>query len=148
MTTDLQNKKTDQTELLKADCIDIAKQSWMINQYPPFVVGFKGEEKYPLKLPGFSISNDVLDRFIEIVSECEEWDAIAVYTSNGNREFKIKLIMPDKVLTATADIIDDYGGVTLSDFSDWQDDKNEKITLAGCINHDLDNAYKRRVNCG
>ena len=148
MTTSVQYKKIDQTELLKADCIDIAKQSWLINQHPPFIVGFKGEENFPLLLPGFTATNDVLDSFIEIVSENEDWDAIAVYTSNGNREFRIKLIMPDKILTATADIIDDYGMIKLNNFSEWQEGKNEKVTLAGCINRDLGNAYKRRLNCG
>ena len=146
--TTLQHQKIDQTELLKADCIDIAKQSWLINQHPPFVVGFKGEHQFPMMLPGFSTTQAIQDRFLEIVTESEDWDGIAIFTVSDKRGYQIKLIVPDKIVTATADIIDDYGGVSLTDFGCWQRVDETGISLTDCINRDVDNACKRRLKYG
>ena len=134
------------SEMLQADCIDIAKQSWLINQHPPFVVGFKGDNQFPMMLPGFSTTQIIQDRFFEIVKESQDWDGIAIFITNGKREFQIKLILQDQVLTTTADIIDDYGGgISLSEFSSW---KNAEDALTDYVNRDLQNAYKRRQSCG
>lgn len=140
--------KIDQSEILQADCIDIAKQSWLVNHLPPFVVGFKGEQQFPMMLPGFSTTQVIQDRFLEIVTESEDWDGIAIFTTNGKREYQIKLILSGKIITATADIVDDYGGVSLTDFGHWQVIDKTGITLTDCINRDLNNSYKRRQCCG
>ena len=136
-------------EKVKLECFRIARTSWRINQHPPFVVGFKNSERFTMLMSRFSSNQEMQVKFFETISSSDDWDAIAMFNSEGKGVMTITLIVPDKMMTTSADIIDDYGGVYLSDFSEWQDLGNSNISLRDCINRDVGNAIQRRaVNYG
>jgi len=147
--TDLQHQKTDQSELLQAECIDIAKQSWLINQHPPFVVGFKDNKRFTMPMPRFISNQEMQSIFFETVSLEEDWDAIAMFNYNGRGSVCITLLVVDKLTMASADIIDDYGGQYLSEFGKWQDVNDSNLSLVNCLSRDVVNSIqKRAVNYG
>ena len=139
----------DKYEKLKLECLRIARISWRTNQHPPFVVGFKNGEIFPIPMPSFIHSQDMLVTFIEVVSSevslDGDWEATALFHQVGKGNMTITLIGPEKMMTTEADIVDDYGGVYLSDFSEWQDLGNSNITLSHCLSRDVGNAIQRRM---
>ena len=135
----------DKYEKLKLECMRLARISWRINQHPPFVVGFKDGENFMMVLPSFIYNQAMLNTFIETIALDGDWDATALFHQMGKGNMTITLIVPDKIMTTSADIIDDYGGVYLSDFSQWQEHSKDNISLSHCLSRDVGNAIQRRV---
>ena len=136
-------------ETVKLECLRAARIAWRINQHPPFVVGFKNGESFTMLMPRFSSNQEMQVKFFETISSSDDWDAIAMFNSEGKGVMTIILVVPDKTMTTSADIIDDYGGVYLSDFSEWQDLGGSNMTLSHCLSRDVGNAIQSRVeNCG
>ena len=111
----------DKHENIKLECLRLARISWRTNRYPPYVVGFKDGEILPIPMPSFIYNQVMLAKFLETVSSEGDLDAIAYFHQADIGNLTITLIIQGRVMMTTADIIDDYGGVYLSDFSEWQD---------------------------
>ncbi len=140
----------DKYRKFKLECMRLARISWRINQHPPFVVGFKDGENFMMVMPPFIYNQAMLITFLETISSEEDWDAIALFNFGGSGSMVITLLVGDKLMTTSADIIDDYGAAYLSDFSEWQDlGSSNNITLSHCISRDVVNSIqKRAVNYG
>ena len=85
------------------------------------------------------------ETFLETISSESDLDATAFFHQADIGNLTITLIMQGKVIMTTADIIDDYGGVYLSDFSEWQDVSKSNISLGDCLSRDVVNAGLGRV---
>ena len=111
----------DQYKDIKSSCLKIAQTSWRTNKYPPYIIGFKNGEILPIPMPSFIFNQAMQETFLETISAESDFDATAYFHQADIGNPTITLIMQGKVMTTSADIIDDYGGVYLSDFSEWQD---------------------------
>lgn len=143
----------DRYKKFKLECMRLARLSWRTNQSPPFIIGFKNDETFPIPTPSFIYSQDMLATFLEVISSevslDGDFDAMALFHQVGKSNMTITLIVPDRALTTSADIIDDYGGVYLSDFSKWQELESGNINLSHCLSRDVGNAIpKKAVNDG
>ena len=142
----------DCQEHIKLECLKIARLLWRNNNQPPYLVAFKDGEASPIPTPQFMHNENLLSRFVEIIAldilEGGEWQAIALFHQPNKGSLVISLILPGKVLTSFADIIDDYGAICLSDFSPWEELDNG-ITLERCLNRDVSYAVANRLSgCG
>ena len=135
----------DKYENIKLECLRLARISWRTNRYPPYVVGFKDGEILPIPMPSFIYNQVMLAKFLETVSSEGDLDAIAYFHQADIGNLTITLIIQGRVMMTTADIIDDYGGVYLSDFSEWQDISKGNINLGNCLSRDVVNAGLGRV---
>ena len=108
-------------ENIKLECLRLARISWRTNRYPPYVVGFKNGEILPIPMPSFIYNQVMLAKFLETLSSEGDLDATALFHQADVGNLTITLIIQGRVMTTSADIIDDYGGVYLSDFSEWQE---------------------------
>ena len=111
----------DQYDDIKSSCLKIAKSSWRINKYPPYIIGFRDGETLSIPMPSFIFNQAMQETFLETISSEGDLDATAFFHQADIGNLTITLIMQGKVMTVSADIIDDYGGVYLSDFSEWQE---------------------------
>ena len=136
----------DRYKNVKIHCLEAAINSWQVSYYPPYVIGFKNSESFMMLMPSFISNREMINQFIDMASSEEQWEAVSIfnYTDEGN--IVVTLVTSERVLVATAEIIHDFGGLSLGDFSDWQDADDENISLSRCLSHDVNNATEQRIN--
>jgi len=130
-------------ENIKHECLRIARLSWQNNQRQSYVVCFREEEYFTAMLPRFVFAPEMLKTYLDALALEENWDAMALFRRLRGG-VNITLLAGSKMFSSTADIIDDYGAVTLSDFTPWE----ECDSLERCVANDVNNALLRRVENG
>ena len=136
----------DRYEKVKLHCLEAAKNSWQARHCPPYVIGFKNCESFMMLMPGFISNREMINQFVETVSSEDEWDAVSIFNHTDEGNIAVTLVTPERVLVATAEILHDFGGLSLGDFSDWQNADDEDISLKNCLSRDVGNAIQKRIN--
>ena len=133
---------------VKLHCLEAARNSWQVKCFPPYVIGFKNSESFMMMMPSFISNREMINQFLDTVSSEEEWDSMAFFNHTGDGDFMVTLILPDGVFVSKAEIINDFGGLSLGDFSKWQDVNDagdENISLNRCLSRDVGNAIQKRM---
>jgi len=128
---------------LKLECLRIARLSWQNNNRQSYVVCFRDNEYFTALLPEFVFNREMLKTYLDALNSEEDWSAMALYRLT-HAALTITLIMGTMMVSCTADIIDDYGGITLCDFTPWV----ECDSLESCVANDVNLALTRRMENG
>ena len=136
----------DRYEKVKLHCLEVARNSWKARHCTPYVIGFKNGESFMMLMPGFITNREMINQFVETVSSEDEWDAMSIFNHTDEGNVVVTLVTPERVLVATAEIIHDFGGLSLGDFSDWQNADDEDISLKNCLSRNVGNASQKRIN--
>ena len=129
----------DRYEKVKLHCLEVARNSWEARHCTPYVIGFKNGESFMMLMPGFITNREMINKFVDTVSPEEEWDAMSIFNHTEEGNIVVTLVTPERVLVATAEIIHGFGGLSLGDFSDWQNADDEDISLKNCLSRDVVN---------
>ena len=81
----------------------------------------------------------MINQFMDSVSPDHEWDAMSIFNHTDEGNIVVTLVTPERVLVAIAENIHDFGGLSLGDFSDWQNADDEDISLKNCLSRDVVN---------
>ena len=136
----------DRYKNVKIHCLEAAINSWQVSYYPSYVIGFKNSESFMMLIPRFISNRDMINQFMDTVSPDEEWVAMSIFNHTDEGNVEVTLVTSERVLVATAKIIHNFGGLSLGDFSEWQDAADENISLSCCLSLDVNNATEQRIN--
>ena len=138
-------KIMDRYKNVKLHCLEVARNSWKARHCTPYVLGFKNGESFMMLMPGFITNREMINKFVDTVSPEEEWDAMSIFNHTDEGNIEVTLVLPGRLLVATAEIIHDFGGLSLGDFSNWQNVDDEGVSLSHCLSRDVGNAIQKRM---
>ena len=134
----------DRYKDVKNHCLEAARNSWQAGYYPPYVIGFKNSESFMMLMPRFISNREMINKFMDTVSSEKEWDAMSIFNHTDEGNIVVTLVLPGRLLVATAEIIHNSDGLSLGNFSDWQDVDDESVSLSHRRSRDVGNAIQKK----